>query len=58
MRRNRERDQAATYSAQAMGWSVVRVWECEIKADAETVALALLEYPVRKVPRRRSPSRP
>lgn len=36
--RNRERDAVATAAAQAAGWTVVRVWECEVEADAGSVA--------------------
>ena len=34
MERNRERDEASTAIARALGWTVVRVWEHEVRADA------------------------
>ena len=33
MLRNRNRDQRSTMLARELGWTVVRVWECDIKAD-------------------------
>lgn len=33
-RRNRERDLAAVDSLQAMGWSVMTIWECDLREDA------------------------
>ena len=38
MARNRERDEHATATAESLGWAVVRVWECEIKADPRAAA--------------------
>jgi DNA mismatch endonuclease (patch repair protein) len=35
---NRARDQAADSAVAAAGWRVVRVWECEIRADIEAAA--------------------
>lgn len=35
IRKNRERDQAHDGSLAAMGWSVVRVWECELQKHPE-----------------------
>lgn len=42
MERNRDRDNQATHLATLAGWRVARVWECEIKQDATTVAIQLL----------------
>jgi DNA mismatch endonuclease, patch repair protein len=36
--RNRERDRRNNAEAAKAGWKVVRVWECEIKADAQAAA--------------------
>lgn len=33
MRRNRERDERSTTVAEAAGWTVVRLWECTVRAD-------------------------
>lgn len=33
MRRVRERDREATATAQQLGWTVVRLWECDVQAD-------------------------
>jgi DNA mismatch endonuclease (patch repair protein) len=38
MRRNRERDVVATGLAEALGWRVLRLWECEILPDAGAAA--------------------
>ena len=38
-----ERDAAASAQALALGWSVVRVWECAILADTESAVTAVLE---------------
>jgi DNA mismatch endonuclease (patch repair protein) len=43
MRRNRERDSRSTAIAQEQGWTVVRVWECTLRADARSAAAAVLE---------------
>lgn len=40
-----ERDRRATRLAQEAGWTVVRVWECEVRADAATVAARILRGP-------------
>ena len=53
MARNRERDAYATATAESLGWTVVRVWECEIKADPDTVARRVLD-PDPKISHRRS----
>ena len=42
MRRNAERDQRLTALAEGLGWWVKRVWECEIRKDANQVADQLL----------------
>ena len=42
MARNRERDLYSTTTAQSLGWTVVRVWECEINADSEAAARRVL----------------
>ena len=41
----RERDLRATHLAEAAGWLVVRVWECEVWADATAVAARILNAP-------------
>lgn len=47
---NRARDQRVTTDATADGWTVVRVWECEIRRDVQAAA----ELVVRAVDRRRA----
>jgi DNA mismatch endonuclease (patch repair protein) len=42
LRRNRERDAAATAAAGALGWTVVRVWECDVRGDPDAAARAVL----------------
>lgn len=42
MRRNHERDQRATRLAAEHGWNVVRVWECQVRRDADHVAQHVL----------------
>ena len=42
MHRNAERDLRATSLAQAHGWTVARVWECQVLDDARSVALRIL----------------
>jgi DNA mismatch endonuclease, patch repair protein len=42
MVRNRERDAAATAAAEALGWAVVRIWECDVKADPVQAAVHVL----------------
>lgn len=39
--RNRRRDQEVDTALEQLGWSVVRVWEHEIKQDVVSVALAI-----------------
>lgn len=36
--RTRERDERATRTAEQLGWRVVRLWECEVKADPHAAA--------------------
>ncbi len=38
MRRNRRRDASATALAEAAGWRVLRLWECEVMVDPEGAA--------------------
>lgn len=52
MRRNKERDVEATRLARELGWTVVRVWECEISTDAAAVATEILGNPVQTSLRR------
>ncbi len=42
MERVRERDAFATMTAEACGWTVVRVWECEVMANAQAAAWRVL----------------
>jgi DNA mismatch endonuclease (patch repair protein) len=42
MRRNRERDERSTALAEELGWTVVRVWECEVREDAAGAAARAL----------------
>jgi DNA mismatch endonuclease (patch repair protein) len=42
MRCNRERDVRSTALAEEQGWRVVRLWECEVSADAEAAAARVL----------------
>ncbi|CAM5466959.1 Very short patch repair endonuclease OS=Streptomyces aurantiogriseus OX=66870 GN=GCM10010251_22540 PE=3 SV=1 [Streptomyces aurantiogriseus] len=35
---NRERDRRNTAAATAAGWTVVRVWECEVRRDVDSAA--------------------
>ncbi|GAA3232729.1 hypothetical protein GCM10010532_069050 [Dactylosporangium siamense] len=41
--RNQERDTRSTELAHAAGWTVVRIWECVIRADPQTAAAAVLQ---------------
>lgn len=43
LRRTRERDRQSTVAAQELGWTVVRVWECTVRADPAGVAAAVLD---------------
>lgn len=42
MRRNRERDVRSTALAEEQGWRVLRLWECEVTADASSAAVRVL----------------
>lgn len=42
MQRNKERDIRATELAEGAGWTVVRVWECEVKASPGDAAARVL----------------
>ena len=41
--RNVERDRRKTEELESLGWTVITVWECEIKKDLPTVVLRLIE---------------
>lgn len=43
MRRNRERDGRANALARDVGWTVVRVWECEVRGDPGDCVWRILE---------------
>jgi DNA mismatch endonuclease, patch repair protein len=47
MRRNVERDQRATRLAEDAGWTVVRMWECDVRTDPDACAATLLAVPRR-----------
>lgn len=40
---NRERDKRNTKAVEAAGWTVVRIWECEIRSDVGRAALKVAE---------------
>jgi DNA mismatch endonuclease (patch repair protein) len=40
--RNRERDRRDSARLRRLGWRVLRVWECELKADAEGAITRLI----------------
>ena len=42
MRRNAERDRRSTQLAEDLGWSVLRIWECEVQRDSSAVAARIL----------------
>jgi DNA mismatch endonuclease, patch repair protein len=42
MRRNRERDLRSTRLAEDAGWTVVRLWECSVRADPSRAADTVL----------------
>ncbi|MBA3430468.1 MAG: very short patch repair endonuclease [Actinobacteria bacterium] len=44
MRRNAERDRRSSALAEEHGWRVVRVWECAVRRDPETIADQLLTH--------------
>jgi DNA mismatch endonuclease, patch repair protein len=41
MRRNKERDKRSTQLATDAGWTVVRVWECEVVDDRQAAATSV-----------------
>ena len=41
--RNVERDRRKACELETLGWTVIIVWECEIRRDAHSVALKILE---------------
>lgn len=43
MARNKERDLHSTHTAEQAGWTVVRVWECAIRADPDGTARRVLQ---------------
>jgi DNA mismatch endonuclease (patch repair protein) len=43
MQRNRERDARSTAIAENLGWHVVRLWECSVRANPHAAAQAVLE---------------
>ncbi|MEK6438957.1 very short patch repair endonuclease [Pseudonocardia sp. T1-2H] len=43
MHRNRERDARSTALAEERGWTVLRLWECTVRADPSLAATAVLE---------------
>jgi DNA mismatch endonuclease (patch repair protein) len=42
IQRTRQRDLVATKTAADLGWTVVRLWECEVRADPQAAASAVL----------------
>jgi DNA mismatch endonuclease (patch repair protein) len=42
MQRNRARDEHSTVAAETAGWTVVRLWECTVRADPVRSARAVL----------------
>ena len=42
MRRNQERDERSTVLAQEAGWTVIRLWEHEVRADPPAAAQKVL----------------
>ncbi|WP_078962847.1 very short patch repair endonuclease [Streptomyces sp. TP-A0875] len=38
---NRRRDRRNTEACEGAGWTVIRVWECEVRSDAEQAALRI-----------------
>lgn len=42
MARTSERDAAAVRTAASLGWSAIRVWECELRDDAAAAARRVL----------------
>ena len=46
MLRNRQRDSVSTHLAEELGWVVERVWECQVRESAPSVAERLLAFTV------------
>jgi DNA mismatch endonuclease (patch repair protein) len=42
MARNKERDIRSTRLAEEAGWRVVRVWECDVRANPDAAAMVVL----------------
>jgi len=42
LERNRQRDRQATIRAQGLGWTVIRLWECHVRADPAACAAAVM----------------
>lgn len=42
--RTQERDERSTLMAESAGWTVVRLWECEIRNDPVAAANRVLEF--------------
>lgn len=42
MARNKDRDARSTALAEAAGWTVIRLWECAIRANPKEAAMAVL----------------
>lgn len=42
MRRNQQRDRISTSTAEGLGWTVARIWECAVRADPHEVARKVL----------------
>lgn len=47
---NMERDARNTEAATDAGWTVVRIWECEVRADAGRAAQRIADAAYRSVP--------
>ena len=43
MRHNAERDVRSTRLAEELGWSVIRVWECQVRRDPAAIADRVLK---------------
>ena len=43
MARNAERDRRSTEIAENLGWTVVRLWECDVREHSDQLASELLE---------------
>ncbi len=41
---NQERDRRNSAAVEAQGWGVLRIWECEIRSDAEAAARRVAEH--------------